>query len=404
MKFKYQARNKFGEMQAGFVEAPSKDAAVNVLVGHELFVLTVESAEKKGFIEKIIEKFRRIRAKDIMIFTRQLATLMESQMPLDNALKALYQQTSSPLLKECIFQVEQDIESGLSLSQAFERQKPIFSDFYVSMIRSAEVTGKLEESMMFLASYIEREVEWKSKITGALIYPAVLLGMFVVVAGIMVVVVFPKITPVFQESGVDLPLVSKILLNSGMFIASWWWILAVVIAALAFAVIDYFNSNEGKAVWGQMILVIPVFGNLFRKIYIARFCQSLSVLIKGGIPINQAIEISADTIGNTVYKEILYSISSDVRGGALLSQLLLSNDKYFPPMVGQMTGVGETTGRLDEMMTKIADFYGKEVNSTMDNLSELIQPIMIVVIGILIALLFAAILLPIYSLTQSFKF
>lgn len=184
---------------------------------------------------------------------------------------------------------------------------------------------------------------------------------------------------------------------------NWWWVALLVVAGVTFIIIDYFKTDEGKAVANQIILIVPVFGQLFRKIYIARFAQSLSVLIKGGIPITQAIEIASSTIGNVVYSEVLKNVAEQVRGGALFSNLLAEYPKHFPIMVSQMAAIGETTGRVDEMMNKIADFYDNEVNDMMANLSELIQPILILVIGILIALLFASILLPIYNLAQSFK-
>ena len=403
MKFKYQARNKTGELQVGFVDSPTRESAANTLTSHDLFILSLESAEKRSIFDALTKVFRRIKIKDLMVFTRQLATLLESQMPLNNALQSLYQQTSNSTLKEAVFLVLQDVDSGLSLSQALERQRPIFSDFYISMIRSAEVTGRLEEAMTFLAYYMEREAKWRGKIVNALIYPAVLLGLFVIVAAIMVTVVFPKIQPVFSEGNVQLPFFTQLLLSSGQLMTNWWWVVLLVIAGIIFILVDYFRSAEGKSVGNQMILIAPVFGGLFKKIYIARFCQSLSVLIKGGIPITQAIEIASSTINNVVYEEVLKQIAEGVRGGALFSQLLGDNTKYFPVMVSQMAAVGETTGRIDEMMNKIADFYDNEVNDMMANLSELIQPILILIIGVLIALLFASILLPIYNLAQTFK-
>lgn len=403
MKFKYQARDKNGELQVGFVDAPSKESAASMLSSHDLFVLSVSSVEKSDLMDRVKRFLNRVKIKDLMIFTRQLSTLIESEMPLNNALHTLYSQTPNPILKEAVHQVSQDVESGLSLSQALERQGPIFSDFYVSMVRSAEVTGHLEEAMIFLASYLEREAQWKSKISNAMVYPAVLLLLFIVVLGVMVIMVFPKIGPVFEESGIALPVITRVVLFGGNILVDWWWVVLLVIFGVVFMVADYFKSGEGKVIANQIILGTPVFGDLFRKIYIARFCQSLSVLLKGGIPITQAIEIASSTIGNAVYEETLSSIAQGVREGALFSQLLLSYDKYFPPMVSQMTAIGETTGRLDEMMTRVAKFYDTEVNTMMATLSELVQPILILIIGVFVGILFAAILLPIYNLAQSFR-
>lgn len=402
MKFKYQARNKNGELQVGFVEAPSKEAAVGILTRHELFVLSIESEEKGGLRNTVLNLVNRVKVKDIMIFTRQLATLIESEVPLGDALHILHKQITNPVLQEVVFQLFQDIESGLALSQALERHKDVFSDFFVNMIRSAEVTGRLEQSLLFLADYLEKESQWRGKLTNALIYPIILLVLFLVVGGIMVAVVFPKIEAVFTESNVQMPVFSQIVFSLGTFVAQWWWLLLLGLGVLLFISFDYFRSNEGKAVLGEISLRLPIFGKLFRKIYITRFAQSFAVLIQGGIPVTQAIEIAGDTISNAAYKDVFHRIADGVREGGLFSQLLLSYSRFFPEMVGQMTAIGETTGRLDSIMLKIADFYGREANNMLENLSELLQPMLVAIMGILVAVLFASILTPIYNLAQSF--
>ena len=402
MKFKYQARNKSGELQVGNVEAPTKDAAVSVLTSHDLFVLSISSQERRGLEVGVYNFINRVKVKDLMVFMRQLATLIESELPLGNSLKILYEQTKNPILKEAVFQIYQDVESGLSFSQAIERQKPIFSDFFVSMIRSAEVSGRLEQALTFLAAYEEKEAEWKSRIGNAMIYPLVLMGLFVIIGGLMVVLVFPQLETVFTQSNVQMPALTQVVFGIGNFIVSWWWVVLLAIGMVSYTFVDYFKSKEGKAVAGQLLLMMPVFGNLFRKIYITRFAQSFSVLIQGGIPVTQAIEVAGDTIDNVVYREVFIAIAQGVREGALLSQLLGSYEKFFPPMVGQMAAIGETTGRLDDIMLKVANFYEREVNAVMGNLSELIQPILILVMGVLVAILFASILTPIYNLAASF--
>ncbi|MFA6495156.1 MAG: type II secretion system F family protein [Candidatus Paceibacterota bacterium] len=403
MKFKYQARSKDGELQVGFVDAPSQEDAVRVLSEHELFVLSIASEEKGAIGDRFFQFFNRVKTKDLMIFTRQMATLMEAEIPLEASLQALEKQTKNPILKETIFQIRQDVESGLSFSQALERQGEIFSVFYINMIRSAEVTGRLQEAMLFLGAYMEKENEWQSKIIGSLTYPAILMGLFLVVMGIMVGTILPKIMPVFQESGVDLPLVSKIIFGAGSIMLQWWWAVLVIVVVAVFALLDYFKSDEGRMVWGRLVFFLPVFGSLFKKIYIARFAQSLSTLLKGGIPVAQAIEIAGSTIGNPLYREIFQISAQGIREGKLFSEILAQEEKFFPSMVSQMIAVGESTGRLDEMLLRVASFYEREADQTMDNLSELIQPLFILLIGGMIGLLFAAILLPIYNLAQSFQ-
>lgn len=398
MKFKYQSRTKTGELQVGVVEAVDKQAALNTLAEHELYVLSMEAVLEK----KSVNFFNKVHLKDVMVFTRQLSTLIESELPLGRAMQILHEQTKNPTLKEAIFQIYQDIESGLSLSQALERQSAIFSDFYVNMVRSAEVTGGLENSLSFLATYLEKEVEWKGKISNAMIYPMVLLVMFIVVAGFMVVTVFPQIQPLFEDSGAELPLVSQIMFGAGNFIMEKWWMILIIASALGYIIFDYFHSPEGKQVGGQLLLHTPIFGKLYRKIYITRFAQSFSILIQGGIPVAQAIEIAGDTITNFVYKSLFADMSQGVKEGAQFSDLLLARQDYFPSMVGQMTAIGETTGRIDDMMVRISNFYEREVNTTMGSLSELLQPLLLIVMGLLVGALFASIMLPIYNLAESF--
>jgi len=402
MKFRYNARTQQGELQTGFVEATNREAAAGILTGHNLFVLSLESSEKRHRYDFITGIFNRVKISDLMIFTRQFATLMESKVPLNTVLKILYKQTNNQILKEAVFQISSDIGAGLSLSQAMERQKGIFSEFYLNMIRSAEITGRLEEAAQFLADYLEKESIWKSKIRSAMIYPVIVIIMFIAVAGIMVVVVFPQIAPVFEETGMDLPVLTKIFLGAGSFIIQWWWAVLLILAVFIFVIADYFHTPEGEAVLDEISVKVPIIGNLFKKLYISRFAESTNILIKGGIPITQAIGISANAIGNVVYRDILLEMAEGVRGGELLSDLLAKNEYYLTILVSQMVAIGEGTGRLDYILSKVSDFYTREVNDALNNLVELIQPILIAGIGVLIGLLFASILIPIYNLAQAF--
>ena len=401
MKFYYQARTKTGELQVGVIEGINREAALNSLLGHELFVLSLESTEKINFWQKLAGIFERVKVKDLMVFTRQFATLLSADIPLSDSLKALYRQTANPLLKEAIFEVFSDVNAGLSLSQALERQNSIFSDFYISMVRSAEVTGRMEQIISYLADYLERETNLLSRIRNALIYPITVIVLFIIVAALMVTMVIPQLRPVFEEAGVELPPLTRLLMSTGEFLAAWWWVILIIIFIFAFILIDYFRTFEGKAVKSELEIKLPVIGPLFQKIYITRFSQSASVLIKGGIPIAQAIEIAGHTVGNVVYRDILYKAAEGIRQGETMSAVL-ERSGAFPPLVYQMVAVGESTGRLEELLDRIARFYSQEVENITGNLVELIQPALIVIVGILVGFLFASILLPIYNLAQLF--
>lgn len=403
MKFKYSARNQDGELQVGFVESYSKDGAVNILTNNQLFILSIESAENISFFDRFFSFFRRIGLGDLMVFTRQFAILMESKVPIVDSLRNLTAQTHNKILQEIIREISTDVESGLSLSQAFQKQEKVFSEFYISMVRSAEITGHLEEAMIYLADYLEKEKIWRSRMANAMIYPAFLITGFFAVVLLMVMFVFPKIKPIFEESGVALPWFTKIILSSGDFLVNWWWAIGVIIVPIILFIAEYLKTTEGKVVLNEFFLRQPVFGELLKKSYISRFAQSTGILVKGGIPIAQAIEISGHSIGSYVMRDILHSVAEEVRGGKLLSESLKGIPFYFPPLVSQMVAVGETTGRLEEILEKVAVFYSRDVEDLINRLSELVQPVLIIFIGFFIGVLFASILIPIYNLIQNFQ-
>ncbi len=400
-KFVYKARTQDGELQVGNVEASNRQSAVNILASHNLFVLNIEPVVEEHWYDRLANLFKRVKLSEMMIFTRQLATLLSSQVPLADSLRNLYRQTNHPVLKEAVAEVAQDVDSGFSLSQALERQKGLFSTFYINMVKSSEITGRLSEVLSFLADHLEARAELTSKIRGALMYPAFVVALFIVVVGIVVSVVLPQITPIFAESNVPLPVYTQAVLAIGTFTEHWWWAVLIGVAAIVLVLLDYFQSEEGKGVRDELVLRMPIFGQLFKKMYLARFAESARVLIKGGLTIPQAVEITAHTVGSVVYQSVLQDAAMQVRRGVLLSKAL-ENSSDFPPLVAQLVSVGESTGRLEELLDKINSFYTQQVNDTVENLVSLIQPIMMVVIGVMVGLLFASILLPLYNLSKVF--
>ncbi len=401
MKFKYQARTKEGGLQAGFVEAGNRDAALQILANHGLFVLSVSSTEKKRWYEPVMDFVNRVRRRDLVIFARQLATLLEAQLPLSNALATLREQTTNETLKDAVAQISQDIQSGLSFSQALEHQGHIFPPYYTAMIRASEVTGNLNEAASFLADYTEREGILASKASSALIYPGILLGLFLVVGFLLLTFVFPQIQPIFQESNVSIPWYTEIFLGTGVFLQKWWP--AVVVAAIfvVIIVVDYFKSSEGKALLDEGEVRLPILKKVYLPLLMARFSNAMALLIHGQIPIAQSLEIMATMMDSAPYTEIIQAITEDVRQGQLLSESLARYPEYFPTLVSQMVGVGETTGKTEEMFGRIAAIYTREANQIMDNLIDVIQPVLLIGMGLLVGLLFASILIPLYSLTAS---
>jgi type IV pilus assembly protein PilC len=403
MKFKYQAKTKDGEMQMGFVEAGNRESAANILAGHDLFILTIEATETPGILDRFSSMFNRVGRKDMLVFTRQLATLLEARLPLNNALKMLQDQTKGKVLKEAIFQMTEDIDSGLSFSQAMERQGKIFPIFYIEMVRAAEVTGNLNEIAGFLADYTEREGDLASKAGSALIYPAIVIVLFLAVAFILLTFVFPSIGGVFTQNGVALPWYTQMLLNAGNFMARWWMVVIIAIFVSGFVVVDYLTTDEGHAIMDDVKIRFPIAKKVFVPLIMARFGNAAALLVHGGIPIAQSLEIIGHMVGNILYRDVVHDVAEDVRQGKLLSASLAARPNFFPVLVSQMISVGETTGKVEDMFKRLANIYAKETDQVTSNLVDLIQPILMLGMGLMVGLLFASILLPIYNLTANIK-
>jgi len=402
MRFKYQAKTKEGETQVGFVEAASRDGAATILSGHNLFVLSLESADKSRWYDRLSSYFSGVSKKDFVIFNRQLAILLGARLPLNDALRNLSEQSTNPVLKEAVIQISEDINSGLSFSQALGRQTSIFSEFYISLIRAAEVTGNLTEAVIFLADYFEKELIITNKVRGALAYPVMVTLLFVAVSAILVTVVFPQIGPLFEQSDVEIPIFTRILLSSGDFLAQWWLMLIIVFVVIVLAMLDYAKTNEGQAVFDELKIRLPIVGKVYMPLMMTRISNNSAVLLKGGIPVAQTFEIASQTMGNVVYEELLRNVGQSVRQGETLSQALTKYPDYIPALVPQMLAVGEVTGQVEEIFTRISSLYARELDDTISNMTELIQPVLMIGLGVMTGFLFYSILVPLYQLVSKF--
>jgi len=403
MKFKYQAKNKEGEMQVGYVEAGTRDEAATILAGHDLFVLSLEAGESASIFDSLGDYFARPSRKDVVVFARQLATLLEARLPLNNALKILEQQTTNQKLKSSVREVTEDIDAGLSFSQAMERQGKIFPSYYVEMIRASEVTGNLNEVAGFLADYTEKEGDLASKATSALIYPAIVIAVFLVVAFILLTFVFPQLGAVFAQNNVALPWYTQYLLNTGNFMQKWWPAIIIAVVVLGIIALDYAGTDEGQALMDDLKIRLPIVKKVYKPVVVARFGNAASLLVHGGIPIAQALEVISHMVGNTLYRDAIHDVAEKVRQGELLSAAIGQYPEFFPDLVPQMVAVGETTGKIEEMFSRLSSIYTREADEMTGNLVELIQPILIMGMGIMVGLLFASVLIPIYRLTASFS-
>ena len=399
MKFNYQARVKTGEIQSGVVEASSKEAAFDALRNYGLYVTFIEEA-KMPFYARDFKFLERTTKKDIVIFSRQLAIMFKSKVPLIEILMTLGKQVKGASFKEKIFNMAKEIEGGSSLSKALAMYPKLFTPFYINMVRAGEASGKLVDVFLYLADYLEKENNLRSKIIGALIYPAFVILVFVAVVVIIMVYVIPQLVTVLEESGEELPLLTRMVISSSNFMKTQGWIILLVLAVIGFALYRFFKSDFGRAFIDERMVRAPLFGVFFQKLYLARFALNLSTLISGGIPIAQALEITGEVVGNRTYKEIALETRDEVKKGQKISSVLERHPKVISPFFFQMVVVGEKTGTIDTSLNNVVEFYEKEVDRGLDAFIKLLEPIMIIVLGVVVGGLMGAILIPIYSISM----
>ena len=397
MQFNYQARNKEGEVQIGMIEASGKEVAASLLQKFGLYVTLLEASEEKPIWARKIKLFERISRKEIVLFSRQLSILFKSEVPLLEALRTLSKQLKSPFREE-IMKIAEEIEGGTRLSQALSQHPKIFSPFFVGMVKSGEASGKLSEALLYLADHLEREYQLNSKIKGAMIYPVFLFGVLFLVGLVMIFYVLPQMTQVLKESGQELPLLTRFVIGFADFLRTKWYLIILPVILIVFFVSRYIKTKEGKKSLDKFSLKVPLLGSFLKMINLARFAENLSTLISGGLPIAQALEITAEVVGNTSYKEIILETREAVRRGETISSVLEKYPQIVSPLVTQMTIVGERTGQLDNALKNVVDFYQKEVDRGVDNFLGLIEPILIVFLGLVIGGFLAAVLLPLYNL------
>lgn len=401
-QFYYKARTSEGKPAEGLVEAASMELAVASLQRKNLLIISVQPVEERigalGMLEKL---FTRVPLRDIVLFTRQLSTLFGAKVPIVQSFKILINESENKLLKANLAGVLDDIESGMSISQSLGRHQQVFSPFYVAMVRSGEESGKLEDIFGYLADYLERSYELTRKAKSALIYPVFVLGVFVLVMIAMLIWVIPPLSAILLESGQDLPIYTKIVIAASDLVRNFGVVLLVFVAAFVVVLMKYSKTENGKVYFSRMLVSMPLLGGLYRKIFLSRIADNLHTLLSGGITVVRALEITSEVVGNEVYKRILLESVEAVRGGSMISDTFLRyND--IPALLSNMIKIGEETGKLDYILGSIAKFYRRDVDSFMDNLVSLIEPILILVLAGGVGILIAAVMLPIYNFAATF--
>lgn len=399
MKFNYQGRAKKGEVQSGSVEASSREAAISLLQKHGLYVTILEETAKPPIYAKRVRIFERISARDLVLFSRQLSILFKSKVSLVESLEILAIQTKNPDFKEKIFKLAEEVEGGTSFSGALSHFPKTFSSFYIAMVKAGEASGKLSESLSYLSEHLERDYHLISRIRGAMIYPCVVVLVAMIVLILMIFFVVPQLSKVLTEGGGELPTVTKIVISLPVFFKKWGWLLVLTFFALAVSSVRYQRTREGKKFFDRVFLKLPLVGPILEMIYLSRFAENLSTLIGGGLPIAQALEITGNIVGNAIYKEIIFTARDAVRKGEPISLTLSRSPEFFPQVFTQMALVGERTGTLDKTLLDLVGFYQKEVDRGVENLLSVLEPLLIVFLGLIVAGLMIAILMPIYQMT-----
>ena len=397
MKFNYQGRTKKGEIHAGQIEASSKEGAISLLQKNGLYVTFLEEA-KSPLYAKRLRIFEVISQKDVVLFSRQLSIMFKSKVPLVESLRVLSSQTTNPDFREKIVEISEEVEGGTPLSRALARYPKVFSSFYVAMVKSGEISGKLSEVLGYLADHLEREYHLAAKTKGALVYPSLIVFVVIMVLVLMVFFVIPQLAAVFEAGNEALPFMTRVVITSANFLRSFGWIMILGLILVLFSGFRYYQSDKGKKFFDKLFLELPMIGSLLKMINLARFAENFSTLISGGLPISQCLETVGDIIDNTAYKEIIFQTRDEVRRGVPISSVLSRAPQIFPPVFIQMVLVGEKTGTLDTTLMNLVDFYQKEIDRAIDNVLNVLEPVLILILGVVVAGVMLSILMPLYKM------
>ena len=403
MLYEYTATTLEGELKTGSIEASSADIAISALQARNLIITDIKSAKQSGSIFESLGSlkfFNKVKHKDVVILSRQLATLFEAKIAVMDSLRLLAGQVNNARLKEGLTQIIEDIKGGSSLSSAMSKHPDIFSVFYINMIKSGEESGKLEEIFSSLSDHLERSYELASKTKNALIYPAFVVVTFFVVMILMLTFVIPKLTSILTEVNQKIPIYTRILIGVSSFFRDFGVFLLGGAVAGGVFLWRYAKTEKGSMAVSRFQTSFPFVGGLYSKFYLSRMTDNMETLLSSGVPAVRTLEITADVVGNKVYKKILLTAANDVKGGSSISEAL-SKYSEIPLMVVQMIKTGEETGKLNFMLKTLGRFYKKEVDNAVETLVSLIEPVMIVVLGGAVGILLISILGPIYNITSS---
>ncbi len=400
MLFRYKAVDQDGHEREGTIEAPAQELAVTALQRRNLVISLIEPAEKESFFRQKVTIFAHISNKEIVILSRQIATLFEAQVSALRVFRLLAAEVDNERLASILNTVADDIQGGTPMSRALARHPKVFSTYYVNMVKAGEESGKLSMTFLYLADYLDRTYEVMNKAQNALIYPAFVICVFFAVMSLMLTLVIPNISSVLADAGGEIPMYTKIVIGISEFLVRWGLMILVALICGAVYLWQLSKTEKGKLLLDSFKISLPYIGDLYRKLYLARIADSFSTMILAGVSVVEAFEITASVVGNAAYATVLREVEQAVKGGAAMSDAF-SRYPEIPGIMIAMTKVGEETGELGQILATLTKFYNREVVNAVDTLVGLIEPIMIVALGVGVGVLMAAVLLPVYNLAAA---
>lgn len=400
-EFIYTGKDAHDKTISGTIDAEKREDAVAALLKRGVTVQTVKPAKATGMNMNIsLPGGGRIKPKTLVVFTRQFATMVSAGVPMLRALTTLQEQAAQPAFKEVLGKVTADVQGGVSLSDAFAKHPKAFSNVYVNMIRAGEAGGILDQIMNRLANQVEKDSEIKAKFKGAMVYPIVVVLVAVGAVGFLMVGVVPKLAGILEDAGGELPMMTNVVLSISRFMTGQWYILIAGIVALAFLFKRFTSSPKGKFAWHKFLLRIPIFGDIILKVNVARFARTFSSLLVAGVTVIDALDVTSKSLNNVVIQKGLQDAIDGIKNGANIADSL-EESKVLPAIIIQMSAVGEETGKLGEVLDKVAEFYEAEVNQVTDSIASIIEPILIVGLGSIVGLIVMSVLGPIISIQGS---
>ncbi len=397
--FTYLAKNQFGETVKGKVEARNERQAASELMIRKLLVIDIHPLTEDSFAI-VKEALFGIKFTDVVNFTRQLSTMISAGLPLATALSILVQQSKSEMSR-LVANLLQEIEGGSTFGDALAKHPKEFANIYIQLVKAGELGGVLDNILDRLANNLEKSKEFQSKTRGAMIYPVIVLAAMFVVGVIMMIFVIPKLTAMYEDFGAELPFLTKMLMAISDFMVTFWWLMLAGVAGGIVMFKRWLATKPGRKTWDRFMLRIPIMSELIKKIILTEFTRTLALLLNAGISLLQAMEIVTQGVNNVIYKEALADATKQIEKGVPLSKALARYDE-FPPILHQMISVGEETGKLDEVLSKLSSYFEQESEQAVKNLTTAIEPLIMIVLGIGVGAMVIAVIMPIYNLTSQF--